>query len=403
VEPPVPIAVLDVDARPETVPEGTILVHIGPPKTATTQVQAALYAARPALRRQGVRHAGASRHPAGSVHAVLGRASAFAGGVVPPITRWTNLVRAIHRAPEGRVVVSSEFFADAPPDAIRRIVDDLGPHRVRVVVTLRPLARVLPSQWMQFVCDGMTTSWDDWLHAMFDRPGQKVSPGFWRRHRHHELVARWAQATGPDRVTVLAIREGDRGGVLRDFEALLGVVPGVLREQEGLGNRSLTWPEVEAVRAFNTTVRADGMGRVELHRVMHYGASRYMKDHEPDPAAPRIELPDWVLPFVRAEADANVERIPALGVRVAGDLPGLAVVPDPTARPAPDPSGGPVVAANLAIGVLIASGLAKPGPAESREDMSMLATSSIRGYILRRIVKAVRGRLPRPRLRTGAR
>ena len=177
----------------EPIPKGSILVHIGPPKTATTQVQASLYAARPALRRHGVRHAGPNRHPAGSVHAVLGRASAFAGGVVPSIQRWTNLVDQIHRASEPRVVVSSEFFADAPPDVVRRIADDLGPDRVHVVITLRPLAKILPSQWMQFICDGMTTTWDEWLHAMFDRPGSRT-PGFWRRHRHHELVARWAEA-----------------------------------------------------------------------------------------------------------------------------------------------------------------------------------------------------------------
>ncbi len=388
------------DPAIEPIPDGSILVHIGPPKTATTQVQASLYAARPALRRQGVRHAGPNRHPAGSVHAVLGRASAFAGGVVPPIQRWTNLVDQIHRAPESRVVVSSEFFADAPPGVVRRIVDDLGADRVRVVITLRPLARILPSQWMQFVCDGMTTSWDEWLRAMFERGDAKVTPGFWRRHRHHELVARWAEAVGPDRVTVLAIREGDRGGVLRDFESLLGLERGLLKEQEELGNRSLTWPEAEAVRQFNTRVRADGLSRVELHRVMHYGASRYMKDHPADPVAPRIELPDWALDHVRAEATANVERIGASGVRVIGDLPGLALVPEPGGRPTPDAFGSPEVAATLGVGMLIATGMARPGPAQTREDMSMVATYAIRGYVSRRIVSSLRRRLHRVRRRS---
>ncbi|MFC9845113.1 hypothetical protein ACFWFF_25725 [Streptomyces sp. NPDC060223] len=44
-------------------------------------------------------------------------------------------------------VVSSEFFADAPDDeTIARIVDDLGRDRVPVLITLRPLARIMPSQ-----------------------------------------------------------------------------------------------------------------------------------------------------------------------------------------------------------------------------------------------------------------
>ena len=389
----------DIAARPDAVPEGSIVVHIGPPKTATTQVQAALYAARPVLRAHGVRHAGANRHPAGSVSAVLGRRSGFAGDVVPPITRWTNLVSAIHRAAEPRVIVSSEFFADATPEDVRRVVDDLGPDRVRVVITLRPLARILPSQWMQYVCDGSGIPWDKWLRAMLEpQVGQKkVTPSFWRRHRHHELVKRWATVVGADRVTVLAIREGDRGGVLRDFESLLGLRAGLLHEQESNGNRSLTWPEAEAVREFNRRVRADGLSRVDLQRVMHYGASRYIKDLPADPAAPRIELPDWVLPHVRREAAANVERIPALGVEVVGDLPGLGAVPEPTGLPTPTPDGSPVVAATLGVGVLIATGMARPGPAESREDMAMVATYALRGYIARRVMKSIRRRLGRIR------
>ena len=54
-------------------PEGTRLVHIGPHKTGTTSLQAALYAARPALLEQGVRHVGKTRNPASAVRAVTGQ------------------------------------------------------------------------------------------------------------------------------------------------------------------------------------------------------------------------------------------------------------------------------------------------------------------------------------------
>ena len=49
------------------------------------------------------------------------------------------------------MVLSSEFFADASPEAIRRVVGELDPAKVQVVVTLRPLARIIPSQWQQCV------------------------------------------------------------------------------------------------------------------------------------------------------------------------------------------------------------------------------------------------------------
>jgi hypothetical protein len=243
---------------------------------------------------------------------------------------------------------------------------------------------------MQYVCDGSVVAWEDWLRAMFGPNDRRITPGFWRRHRHHELVARWAEVVGPERVTVLALREHDRGGVFRDLEGLLGLAEGVLEEHEGLGNRSLTWPEAEAVREFNIRVRAGGLSRVELHRVVHYGASRYLKDQPTDPAAPRIELPDWVLDDVRREAEANVANLRGLGVTVAGDLEGLAAVPGPRGADLPSPAGAADVAATFAVGVMIATGMARPGPAKTRQDMSMVATYALRGYIFRRVVTRLR-------------
>ena len=146
-------------------PEGTRLLHIGPPKTATTSLQSALFDARAALQAQGVRHAGRSRNAASAAQAVTGRTSMYMGGVVPPISRWKRLVKEVRRAPEARVVVSSEFFADAQPDAIRRIADDLDPQRIHVAVTLRPIAAILTSQWAQYVADGMVAPFDRWLKA----------------------------------------------------------------------------------------------------------------------------------------------------------------------------------------------------------------------------------------------
>jgi hypothetical protein len=51
--------------------------------------------------------------------------------------------------------MSIEFFVDAEDSALRRVVEDLGGRRVIVVATLRPLARVLPSQWQQYVQNGL--------------------------------------------------------------------------------------------------------------------------------------------------------------------------------------------------------------------------------------------------------
>ncbi len=340
-------------------PEGTRLVHIGPHKTGTTALQAALYDARPALARQGVHHAGSSRNPASAVASVIGRRSRFRGNIVPSTFAWGRLARDVRNAREPRVVVSSEFFADAEPEAIRRVVRDLDPSRIHVVVTLRPLARIIPSQWQQYVQAGVTASYEAWLEAMLGDRRTRMTPTFWRRHRHDRLIARWAEAVGPERMTVIALDDRDHGMVLRVFEQLTGLHEGTLVAPPDLVNRSMTMPEVEAVRAFNIAFKAEGLGR-DLHsKVMGFGAAPFMRLRTPDPSEPQVESPQWALDRVAVIAREMVDHIAASGVRVVGDLDALAQGPvlgrpeedGPTAVSIP-----PEIAARMSLGIALASG-----------------------------------------------
>ncbi len=386
--------------HPLLLPAGTRLVHIGPPKTGTTTVQAALYAARPAMRAQGVRHAGRNRNAARPAQAVTGKPSSFIGGAVPQIREWHGLVREIRRAREARVVVSSEFFADASAEAIRVIAREIEPDRIHVAVTLRPLARILPSQWQQYVQDGTGMSFDAWLHAMLDGPGSSVTPSFWQRHDQGGLVSRWADVVGPDRVTVIAVDDRDRGSVLRVFEQLLGLRAGTLALQSDLDNRSMTLPEIEAVRAFNRAFKARGLPRPLLSRVIHFGAARYMKRLEPEPDSPRLELPGWAIDPTIAIARRAVETIRSAGVRVTGDLDALAEVPASTRAVAGEPVAiPPRVAAALAMGVLLATGQGRKGPHPDAAELTGVPTHYLAGALGGRIQVAAGSRMHA--LRTG--
>jgi hypothetical protein len=351
------------DATTVLLPEGTRLVHIGPPKTGTTSLQRAFHDGRAAVASQGVHYAGPTHQPVGPVLAVTGRPNPVTGKP-PSLTTWRLLVREIKRATEPRVVVSCEFFADAGQDAIRRIVEDLDPARVHVAVTLRPLAKLLPSQWQQYVQSGLRSSYDDWLHAMFETDGDKPTPTFWNRHRHDRLIARWAEAVGPRNVTVVVLDDRDQAIVLRAFERLVGLREGTLVTEPDLTNRSMTLPEIEVVRAFNTQFTAEGLGTALHTRVMRYGAASYMKTREPDPDEPRIETPGWALDRAVAIAREMIDRIAASGVRVIGDLEGLTERPESRhGDDPPAPEITPRIAASAAVGVLLASGLARGGGA----------------------------------------
>ena len=342
-------------------PEGTRLVHIGPPKTGTTAVQGAFHARRREVLAQGVRYAGRSRHSGAAVLAAAGRPSFQRDSGPPPMRRWNGLAGEIRRATEPRVLLSSEFFADVEPDRIQRIVDDLGRDRLHVVVTLRPLTRLLASQWQQYVQSFMRLSYDDWLDAVFNEPPGTVTPTFWRRHRHDELVERWAAVVGPERVSVVVIDEDDHDHVLRVFEQLLGLRAGTLVADDDAANRSMTLAEIEAVRAFNNAFWDAGLRNALYHRVMHFGAAAYMKQRAPKPNEPRVETPQWALDRSGELAREMVARIAASGVRVIGDLQALTVVPASrqSGKLQPEVCIPPDIAAAMAMGIAVVSGAAR--------------------------------------------
>ena len=64
------------------------------------------------------------------------------------------------------------------------IVDDLDPARIHVVMTLRPLARILRLAWQQNVQTGETVAYDAWLQELFNRPDDAPDMPLWLSHRH---------------------------------------------------------------------------------------------------------------------------------------------------------------------------------------------------------------------------
>ena len=345
-----------------SLPDGTRLLHIGPHKTGTTALQAAMWEARGAMLAQGVHPAGSYRNPVSAVRAVTAQPSSYTDRP-PPMREWRALVREIEGAAEPHLVVSSEYFAHADGAAIRRIVADLDPARIQVAVTLRPLSRVIPSMWQQNVQAGQRGSLDRWLHQLFpDAPGASDA-NFWMLHRHHELVDRWAGVVGIERVTAVVVDDRDHAFVLRAFERLLGLRAGTLELVQDRTNRSLTWNEAEAVRAFNAAFRRAGLDRGLHARVMRYGAAQHLKRREPGGTEVPIRLPAWVADRVEAAATEIVAGIRASGVRVIGDLDLL--------TPAGTGSGGsphpvaatPAIAATMSMGLLAAAGATRGGPA----------------------------------------
>jgi hypothetical protein len=257
-------------------------------------------------------------------------------------------------------VISSEFFADAQDDdTIARIVEQLGGMgSVHVLVTLRPLVRIMPSQWQQYVQNGLRMGYDDWLtHMLRKAPYEQPNPSFWRRHRHDRLVERWARAVGAERITVVVVDDRDREGLMRTFEQLLGLPENLLQPVPDTANRSLTLAETEMLRNLNKEFRGNGLPDELYSKLVRNGAVMHMKNAcSPSPEDVKIPTPEWAM---EAAAEIGAEMaggIGALGVRVVGDLGLLSAVPK---APAPDgipaPRISPEAAARALYGALAAA------------------------------------------------
>ncbi|MFD7699723.1 hypothetical protein [Streptomyces caelestis] len=334
-------------------PAGTRLLHIGPHKTGTTAVQGALFAAKEEMARHGVDFPAHSRHPIEAVLAACAR-PAMMGDPLPTEKHWRRLLDQVAATGRRTSVISSEFFADAEDDAtIARIVEQLGGDRVHVLVTLRPLARIMPSQWQQYVQNGLRLGYEPWLEHMLRRPPyDRPTPSFWRRHRHDRLVERWVGATGPGRVTVVVVDDRDRDALTRAFEALLGLPGGLLRPVPEAANRSLTLAETEMLRNLNREFRGNGLPEELYSKLVRHGAIAHMKNVcGPTPQDVRIRTPQWALEAAAGIGAEAAARIVGTGVRVLGDPASLSRAPA-SGGPADEPRLAPEVAAQALFGML---------------------------------------------------
>ncbi|MET9785574.1 hypothetical protein [Streptomyces canus] len=349
---------LPVNGVTAPLPAGTRLLHIGPHKTGTTAIQGALFAARDLLPEHGVVFPAHSRHPMEAALAACAR-PAMIGDTAPTEKHWRRLLEQVGATGGKTSVISSEFFADAEDDdTIARIVEQLGGERVHVLVTLRPLTKIMPSQWQQYVQNGLRMGYDSWLtHMLRKAPYEQPNPSFWRRHRHDRLVERWARAVGAERITVVVVDDRDREGLMRTFEQLLGLPENLLQPVPDAANRSLTLAETEMLRNLNKEFRGNGLPDELYSKLVRNGAVMHMKNAcSPSPEDVKILTPEWAVEAAAEIGARMAGRIGDLGVRVIGEPGLLSAVPE---APAPDgipvPRISPEAAARALYGALAAA------------------------------------------------
>ncbi|KAB2808208.1 hypothetical protein F9L07_22020 [Pimelobacter simplex] len=344
--------------------DGTTLLHIGPYKTGTTAMQSALWEAREALAEHGVRYPGERAHEMGAAMAVaLGRVEP-GQDLAEQRERWHALAAELRDDRPRIGIVSSEVYCEASDEGARAVLDGLGP-ATQVLITLRPIVRLLGSQWQQYSQNIAVPSYDAWLREILDHPeGGRVTPSFWRRHRHDRLVERWVGLVGPERVTVVVVDDRDHDGLPRVFEELLGVPAGLLRTPADRSNRSLTFPETQLVQALVRRTNSPAFDPADHSRFVRFGAARGLQAAPADPAAERVLTPAWAVDQALAIGASMAARVAASGATVIGDL---GLLSDPALAPAtgdnaPVTAIDPAAAAALVAGVVSKLAGVRGGP-----------------------------------------
>lgn len=314
---------------------GTRLLHIGPHKTGTTSLQNSIRANREEILRQGVYYgAPEGRLASNRIARSLLRLPFKNPNEVVDYGEWEDQVARVKASGAPRVIVSGEEFSFCEKREIQTLLDDLGRDRVHVVVTARPLAKVLPSQWQLDLRGSFTSSsFEEWLGWTLRPRGVRriaqligVPHPFWFRHRHDQLARRWADAIGADRVSVVVVDDRDHRVLLSAFEHLLGLSSGTLQPVDGKSNPSLTAQEIAIILRLQKKMQE--RERLFAERVRSRQIQRrLLAIRERRATDQKITLPQWAVPEVTQVSRRIHDGLMDSGVRIIGDPTLLLEVP----------------------------------------------------------------------------
>jgi hypothetical protein len=307
-------------SEPLQLPERALLLHIGLMKTGTTSLQNAAAALRPELLARGVRYPGRHTNHRSAVNDFMGHS--WGWDTTPVEGAWRKLRAEIDRDTENRVWFGHEFAANADDATVAAWRAELG-ERAHVVVTLRNYAAILPSMWQEMMKEGHPWTFERWLKNSFaDQPEEELRP-FLERHDQGRVVTRWAEAFGPENVTVVVVDKSTPSLLFDAFESMLGLEHGLLGTAKLDGkstNRGMSVEEAELLRALNLRLRKQ-LTWLEYCKWLRDTASNSMlKRRKPGAHDTKLVLPTWAAEAAHARSARYVEQIRESGVRVVGDL-----------------------------------------------------------------------------------
>jgi hypothetical protein len=312
-----------------------VYLHVGLPKTGTSYLQRSLWLSKDQLARHGVAVPGpAHQFQRRAVWDLMGRR--LQGVDQPHVPgSWRALVDEIHAASQPTVLVSEEFLVHARQGHVRRVLRDLAPLEVDLVVTVRDLTHAIGSMWQHEVSQGATWSWPEFASAVRDPEAGPPSAGvgFWLRYDLRSLLALWEAAVPPERIHVVVVPpEGSSPTqLLERFATAIGLAGGVLVPPQAKVNTSVGVAGTELIRRLNVELG----GRLNERQYLRVFDNAVKPALRARPTSARVRMPDDLRPWLSGYSKELIELLQSTPYDVVGDVNDL--VPTPSAFEGTDP------------------------------------------------------------------
>jgi hypothetical protein len=205
-----------------------------------------------------------------------------------------RLEHDLARVTTPRVLVSQEALAPTTPDEAAPLLDLLAGFEVHVVVTVRDLARQLPSAWQQRVQARHTYTYDEFLQAVVARG--ELAADLWLNQDLGRVLEHWSAHVPPGRVHVVtAPQVGSEGSLLDRFCSVVGLDPAGLQTSAARSNRSLGFAQAELLRRVNVALGdrfpSSRQGYARLGKV--FLAGRILQRQAAEPLRLPPEYAEW--------------------------------------------------------------------------------------------------------------
>lgn len=304
-----------------------LFLHVGFHKTGTTNLQYLLSTNRTSLLKEGFLYPKTKRFRAHHDFALALSERKFGwqdnGGKIVHRRHIKRIIRIINRSRRD-VIISSEFLSTLSAEKISRLKGDIKKKEVKILFTLRPISKILPSAYQQEVKNGSKLQYEDWLSRIFGAKDNKLKTRVWGRHNHHQEILKWTEVFGAENVFVIISDEKNPDFLISEFMKVIGSSENILnRNRKASLNRSLTVEELQLLLKINSEFDRN-LGWQEYVNLVRGTFVKAWTDREPlSSSSDKLVNPAEFEEHIRSKANEIKRGLQILNLNLIGDLESL--------------------------------------------------------------------------------